>query len=161
MAPAAARTVSRASPTASSGLGVRGDRFFNFDGAGSLESNSITPRALNDLVGATRTQTWGGAFRAGLPVLGVPGGGSLAFLGTESPARGRFFAKTGTRIISPPGSPGGVLAARGLSGYLEGASGRGYLVTMIVNGVPFVSVAETAPVSTDQIDIVDAIYRGT
>ena len=143
------------------GLGVRGDRFFNFDGAGSLESNSITPGALNDLVGAARTQAWGGAFRAGLPVLGVPGGGSLAFLGTESPARGRFFAKTGTRIISPPGSPGGVLAARGLSGYLEGASGREYLVTIIVNGVPFVSVAETAPVSTDQIDIVDAIYRGT
>lgn len=141
-------------------LGVPGDRFFNFDGAGSLERNQITPNALNTLVGAAQVQPWGGALRDALPILGVPGGGSLEFLGTDSPARGKFFAKTGTRIIAPPGSPGGLLAARGLSGYLQAASGREYLVTIVTNGVPFQAVPETSVVSSDQIDVVDVLYQG-
>lgn len=140
-------------------LGVPGDRFFNFDGAGSLESNNVTPNALNALVGAAQSQPWGGAFASALPILGVQGGGSLEFLGTDSPARGKFMAKTGTRILGPPGAPGGLLAARGVSGYLEAASGRQYLVTIITNGVPFQSVRETSTVSSDQIDVVDVLYR--
>ena len=143
------------------GFGVPGTQFDNFDGAGSDDRNKHVPDALNVLNASVTTQPWATVYRDALPQLGVPGGGDIATVGTTSPARGKLQAKTGTRAGGAPGAPAGLLLARGLSGYLIGASGRQYLITVIVNNVPFKAFDEVFGVIDDQVKIVEAVYSGT
>ena len=143
------------------GFGVPGTQFDNFDGAGSDDRNKHVPDALNVLNARVTTQPWATIYRDALPQLGVPGGGDIATVGTSSPARGKLQAKTGTRAGGAPGAPAGLLLARGLSGYLIGASGRQYLITVIVNNVPFKAFDEVFGVIDDQVKIVEAVHSGT
>ena len=142
------------------GLGVPGDQFFNFDGAGSDDRNRQTPNALNRLNSVVGTQPWGPVYLASLPVLGEPGGGDIATFGTDSPARGKLQAKTGTRAGQAPGAPGLLLHGRGLSGYLTAASGRRLLVTIEVNNPTFQGIGGIVAIIEDQVAIVESIYRG-
>ena len=142
-------------------LGVPGTGFFNFDGAGSIDANRHVPDTLNTLNRVATSQPWGAAYRASLPQLGVPGGGDIAVFGQDSPVAGRLSAKTGTRAGGPPGAPATLLGSRGLSGYLNGASGRQLLITVIVNDVPFEDFDAIFDVINDQVAIVEAVYRGT
>ena len=142
-------------------LGVPGLQFFNFDGAGSDDRNRITPDALNTLNCLAAAQPWGALYRADLPLLGVPGGGDLAVFGTSSPARGRLQAKTGTRAGAAPGAPATLLGARGLSGYLTGASGREYLITVLLANAPIAGVEDIIGIIEDQVKIVETIYLAT
>jgi D-alanyl-D-alanine carboxypeptidase/D-alanyl-D-alanine-endopeptidase (penicillin-binding protein 4) len=143
------------------GLGVPGTQFNNFDGAGSDDRNKHVPDALNTLNRVAASQPWGSIYRASLPQLGVPGGGDIGTFGTASPARGKLQAKTGTRAGGAPGAPAGILTARGLSGYLAGASGRQYLITVVVNDVSLGSFDVILDVIQDQVRIVEAVYAGT
>ena len=143
------------------GMGVPGEQFFNFDGAGSDDRNHVTPNALNALMKAASTRPWGQLFRADLPVLGEPGGGDLAVFGTTLPSRGKLQAKTGTRAGGPPGATAGLLGSRGLSGYLTGASGRQMLITVIMNNMPFASFDDLFSVIGDQVNIVNTVYAGS
>ena len=143
------------------GLGVPGLEFNHFDGAGSDDRNRDTPDALNALNRAALAQPWGALYRADQPVLGVRGGGDIATFGTASPARGKLQAKTGTRAGGAPGAPATLLGARGLSGYLTGASGRQYLITVILANAPIQAVADIVAVIEDQVRIVETIYLAT
>jgi serine-type D-Ala-D-Ala carboxypeptidase/endopeptidase (penicillin-binding protein 4) len=143
------------------GLDVPGTQFNNFDGAGSDDRNKHVPDALNLLNRVAASQPWASIYRESLPQLGVPGGGDIATFGTASPARGKLQAKTGTRAGGAPGAPAGLLTARGLSGYLVGASGRQFLVTVVVNDVSIESFDVVIDVIQDQVKIVEAIYAGT
>lgn len=142
-------------------LGVPGTWFDNFDGAGTDDRNRHVPDALDILNRAASAQPWAGDYLDALPQLGVPGGGDLAVFGTDSPARGKLRAKSGTRAGGAPGAPAGLLVSRGLSGYLTGASGRELLITVIVNNVPFQRFDDLFGLIQDQVDIVEAVYRGT
>lgn len=142
-------------------LGVPGTGFNNFDPAGSDDRNKHVPTTLNALFRTASAQPWGARFRGDLPQLGVPGGGDIATFGTDSRVRGKLRAKTGTRGGGAPGAPAGLLIARGLSGYLEGASGRQYLITVIVNNVALESFDTIIQAIEDQVKIVEAIYDGT
>jgi D-alanyl-D-alanine carboxypeptidase len=61
-----------------------------------------------------------------LPILGVDG--SLAEIGTDSPARGKVFAKTGTYIDQDL-----TIKAMTLAGYINAESGRQLAYALFVN----------------------------
>jgi D-alanyl-D-alanine carboxypeptidase/D-alanyl-D-alanine-endopeptidase (penicillin-binding protein 4) len=66
-------------------------------------------------------QPWGLAWRWSLPVAGVDGTLSGRF--KDSPLKGRVWAKTGTHN-----------EANALSGYVQAASGKTVVFSIIVNG---------------------------
>jgi D-alanyl-D-alanine carboxypeptidase/D-alanyl-D-alanine-endopeptidase (penicillin-binding protein 4) len=100
--------------------GLEGDDFFFYDGSGLSPDDLVTPRAITTLLGYAARQPWGAAYRATLPLAGVDG--SLATRFAHSPLKGRLAAKTGT-----------LGEAHALSGYLTAASGRGLVVSIMVN----------------------------
>jgi D-alanyl-D-alanine carboxypeptidase/D-alanyl-D-alanine-endopeptidase (penicillin-binding protein 4) len=99
-------------------VGIDGKDFAFFDGSGLSGHDLVTPRAeaklLSYAVHDPKTgerQPWFADWKASLPVGGVDG--SLEGRFTKAPLKGHVFAKTGT-----------LGEARALSGYLECASGR-------------------------------------
>jgi serine-type D-Ala-D-Ala carboxypeptidase/endopeptidase (penicillin-binding protein 4) len=91
--------------------GVGKDDFVFFDGSGLSGHDLVAPRATARLLQYASTQPWFADWRASLPVGGIDG--SLLGRFTKPPLQGNVFAKTGT-----------LGEARALSGYVEGASGR-------------------------------------
>jgi serine-type D-Ala-D-Ala carboxypeptidase/endopeptidase (penicillin-binding protein 4) len=91
--------------------GVDKDDFVFFDGSGLSGHDLVAPRATARLLQYASTQPWFADWKASLPVSGVDG--SLQGRFTKPPLTGKVFAKTGT-----------LGEARALSGYVECASGR-------------------------------------
>ena len=100
--------------------GVGRDAYDFADGSGMSNYNRLTPRAAVGFLRWTRTQPWGAAWRATLPVGGVDGTLARRFRGT--PLEGRVFAKTGS-----------LNAANALSGFLIAASGRTLTFSALAN----------------------------
>jgi serine-type D-Ala-D-Ala carboxypeptidase/endopeptidase (penicillin-binding protein 4) len=94
--------------------------FVFFDGSGLSPQDMITPRAATTLLAYAARQTWGEAFRQTLPVAGVDG--SLSGRFTQSPVKGKFFAKTGT-----------LSEVNALSGYLTARSGKTVILSILCN----------------------------
>jgi serine-type D-Ala-D-Ala carboxypeptidase/endopeptidase (penicillin-binding protein 4) len=101
------------------GAGVDPEDFVFYDGSGLSGHDLVTPRAVVRLLEYAAGQPWFGVYEASLPVGGVDG--SLEHRFTNAPLRGKVFAKTGT-----------LGEARALSGYLECASGRTVLFSIMV-----------------------------
>jgi len=94
---------------------------FNFyDGSGLSTGDLITPRAATQLLAYAAKQSWGAAFRATLPVGGTDGSLASRFAGAA--VKGRVFAKTGT-----------LNETNALSGYLQAASGKTLVFSILVN----------------------------
>jgi D-alanyl-D-alanine carboxypeptidase/D-alanyl-D-alanine-endopeptidase (penicillin-binding protein 4) len=110
--------------------------FVFYDGSGLSGHDLVTPRATVRLLEYATGQPWFAAWKASLPVGGVNGG--LAGRFTKAPLKGKVWAKTGT-----------LGEARALSGYVEGASGR----TVIFS----VMVSTHAPGSTADREVMDRI----
>ena len=92
-------------------MGITADEFdFPTNGSGSPDSRA-TPRAAVRMLTEMDRSPVAAFYHGALPVLGVDG--SLAHSGTELPARGHVFAKTGTTIAD------GELKAQNLAGYVE------------------------------------------
>ena len=100
--------------------GILPDDFFFYDGSGMSPEDEVTPRATSTLLVYAAKQPWGATFRATLPISGVDG--TLANRFTQSPAKGKLFAKTGT-----------LNGVHALSGYLTTASGRTVIVAIYCN----------------------------
>ena len=100
--------------------GILPDDFFFYDGSGMSPEDEVTPRATSTLLAYAAKQPWGATFRATLPVSGVDG--TLANRFTQSPVKGKLFAKTGT-----------LNGVHALSGYLTTASGRTVIVAIYCN----------------------------
>lgn len=100
--------------------GVNPGDFAFFDGCGLSPKDLITPRALTRLLVYDSEQKWGEELRDSLPIGGVDGTLDDRFL--QSPLRGKVFAKTGT-----------LSEANALSGYLETASGRTVVFSILCN----------------------------
>lgn len=105
-------------------LGIDADRLKQVDGSGLSRMNQLTPRQLAALLKGVTNQTWFNSWYNALPVAGEPGiiGGTLKDRMLNSAATGRAHAKTGTMT--------GVSA---LSGYLDSASGRRLIFSIISN----------------------------
>jgi D-alanyl-D-alanine carboxypeptidase/D-alanyl-D-alanine-endopeptidase (penicillin-binding protein 4) len=99
--------------------GVDPDDFIFFDGSGMSGHDLVTPRAIAKLLQFASTQPWFADYKASLPIGGVDG--SLEHRFTAPPLKGHVFAKTGT-----------LGEARSLSGYLECASGKTVIFSILV-----------------------------
>jgi D-alanyl-D-alanine carboxypeptidase/D-alanyl-D-alanine-endopeptidase (penicillin-binding protein 4) len=100
--------------------GVDPADFVFFDGSGLSPQDMITPRAATTLLAYAARQPWGEAFRQTLPIAGVDG--SLSGRFTQSPVKGKFFAKTGT-----------LSEVNALSGYLTARSGKTVIISILCN----------------------------
>jgi serine-type D-Ala-D-Ala carboxypeptidase/endopeptidase (penicillin-binding protein 4) len=120
------------------GAGVDKDDFVFYDGSGLSGHDLVTPRATAKLllfaaseparIGRGTAQSWFADWKSSLPVGGVDGNLTARF--TKEPLKGHVFAKTGT-----------LGEARALSGYLDCASGRTVIFSIMVgNHMPGSSV---------------------
>jgi serine-type D-Ala-D-Ala carboxypeptidase/endopeptidase (penicillin-binding protein 4) len=100
--------------------GVDPDDFVFYDGSGLSPQDMIAPRALTRLLVYAAQQSWGTVYRASLPVGGVDGTLDDRFM--KPPLKGRVFAKTGT-----------LSNVNALSGYLDAASGRTVVFSILCN----------------------------
>jgi PBP4 family serine-type D-alanyl-D-alanine carboxypeptidase len=115
--------VERQTLTEKDGLNGKGF-YFPTNGSGSPDSEASAENTVNLLRFMARQRDFPDYFRS-LPILGVDG--SLADFGTNSPARGKVFAKTGTYL------GGGTIRAQVLAGYIEARSGRKLAYALYVN----------------------------
>lgn len=99
--------------------GVDKDDFVFFDGSGLSGHDLVTPRAAARLLQYASTQPWFADWRRSLPVGGEDG--TLASRFAKAPLKDHLFAKTGT-----------LGEARALSGYLDCASGRTVIFSIMV-----------------------------
>lgn len=99
--------------------GIDKDDFVFFDGSGLSGHDLVTPRATARLLQYAATQPWFADWKSSLPVGGVDGSLDTRF--AKAPLKGRVFAKTGT-----------LSEARALSGYVECASGRTVIFSIMV-----------------------------
>jgi D-alanyl-D-alanine carboxypeptidase/D-alanyl-D-alanine-endopeptidase (penicillin-binding protein 4) len=108
-------------------VGLSPNDFVFYDGSGLSGHDLVTPRAIAHLLSYAAhdpktgaPQLWFADWKASLPVGGVDG--SLDFRFTKPPLKGHVFAKTGTHS-----------EGRALSGYLDCASGRTVIFSIMVN----------------------------
>jgi D-alanyl-D-alanine carboxypeptidase/D-alanyl-D-alanine-endopeptidase (penicillin-binding protein 4) len=101
------------------GSGIDKDDFVFYDGSGLSGHDLVTPRATVRLLAYASGQPWFADWKSSLPVGGVDG--SLERRFTKAPLKGKVFAKTGT-----------LGEARALSGYVECASGRTVIFSIMV-----------------------------
>jgi len=99
--------------------GIDKDDFVFFDGSGLSGHDLVTPRATARLLHYASTQPWFADWKKSLPVGGEDG--SLAERFAKPPLAGHVFAKTGT-----------LGEARALSGYLDCASGKTVIFSIMV-----------------------------
>ena len=92
--------------------------FVFYDGSGLSGHDLVTPRAIARLLQFATSQPWFATYKASLPIAGVDG--SLESRFTKLPLKGHVFAKTGT-----------LGEARALSGYLECASGKTVIFSIL------------------------------
>ncbi|WP_273795216.1 D-alanyl-D-alanine carboxypeptidase/D-alanyl-D-alanine-endopeptidase [Brucella intermedia] len=125
------------------GLGIDTDRLRQVDGSGLSRMNQLTPRQLAALLRRVTTEPWFNAWYKALPVAGEPGiiGGTLKNRMLNSSAAGRTHAKTGTMT--------GVSA---LSGYIDPASGRRMIFSIISNNY-LVSTAKIKAVEDELVEL--------
>jgi D-alanyl-D-alanine carboxypeptidase/D-alanyl-D-alanine-endopeptidase (penicillin-binding protein 4) len=93
------------------------------DGAGGSIS-SVTPEAMVSWLDWLRDRPWGDQLPEMLPILGVDG--SLALSETDSPAKGKVQAKTGTFAGIDPGTGRLLAPGQSLAGFLEADDGTVY-----------------------------------
>jgi serine-type D-Ala-D-Ala carboxypeptidase/endopeptidase (penicillin-binding protein 4) len=118
------------------GTGVDKDDFVFYDGSGLSGHDLVTPRATVRLLQYAQGQPWFADWKASLPVGGEDG--SLASRFPKAPLKDHVFAKTGT-----------LGEARALSGYLDCASGRTVIFSIMVGN--------HAPGSNADRDVMDKI----
>src|ERR1700733_11603973 len=116
--------------------GVDPDDFVFFDGSGLSGHDLVTPRATARLLQYASTQPWFADWRRSLPVGGEDG--SLMERFAKAPLAGHVFAKTGT-----------LGEARALSGYLDCASGKTVIFSIMVGN--------HAPGSNADRDVMDKV----
>jgi D-alanyl-D-alanine carboxypeptidase/D-alanyl-D-alanine-endopeptidase (penicillin-binding protein 4) len=100
--------------------GLDPDDFTFYDGSGLSDHDLVTPRATATFLAFAAKQPWFPAWKASLPEAGVDG--SLETRFPSPPLKGHVFAKTGTLGES-----------RALSGYLDAASGRTLIFSIMVD----------------------------
>jgi len=100
--------------------GIDPDDFAFYDGSGLSTKDLVTPRATAQLLAYAAKQPWFPTWKAALPIGGIDGTLSDRF--KALPLKGHVFAKTGTLGES-----------RALSGYLDAASGRTLIFSILVD----------------------------
>jgi D-alanyl-D-alanine carboxypeptidase/D-alanyl-D-alanine-endopeptidase (penicillin-binding protein 4) len=100
--------------------GLDGGDFVFYDGSGLSDHDLVAPRGTAQLLAYATTQPWFAAWKAAFPIGGVDG--TLASRFKDAPLKGHVYGKTGTLGES-----------RGLSGYLDCASGKQVIFSIYVD----------------------------
>lgn len=140
-------------------FGLDGDQFsFPTNGSGTPDSQA-TPQALVSFLVGMRSTPVADLFQQSLPILGVDG--SLATTGTDLPAKGNVFAKTGTTVMAGDDGETIELKAQNLAGYIRTRSGRLVAYALMVNDVGAIESVEgdVGAVIADEAAISDRIYE--
>lgn len=135
-------------------LGVDKTDVFPFDGAGSNDQNRSTPRAMATFYRNVQRAPYAQAFTDSLPILGKDG--TLANVMTDSPLAGKAQLKTGNRGAGTPAGQGIVLG-NSLAGYVQGDSGRKFVVMIAMDNMPFDTFEQFLTVTQDQAEAVAAM----
>lgn len=107
-------------------------------GAGGANADKATPRATVQLLRAMQKRSEWVAYKSALPILGVDG--TLAtVVGSDSPARGKVFAKTGTLFWDDSLNGRSMLTSKALAGVMTTKEGRELVFALFVNDVPLPS----------------------
>lgn len=132
--------------------GLNGDGFdFPTNGSGSPDSAAAAATTVQLLTLMNRQKTFPSYFDS-LPILGVDG--SLAEIGTDSPARGKVFAKTGT-FLDRSG-----IRAQVVAGYIDALSGRRLAFALYVNDAgQIANISDVIGVIQDEGQIATIIYQ--
>jgi D-alanyl-D-alanine carboxypeptidase/D-alanyl-D-alanine-endopeptidase (penicillin-binding protein 4) len=143
------------------GVGIDGDQFdFPTNGSGTPDSEA-SPQALVDWLVDMHDGPDAELFKNALPILGVDG--SLATSGTDLPAKGHVFAKTGTSILPGDTADSLVIKAQNFAGYIETKSGRTVAYALMVNDAGPADIDDLegslTPVITDEAKISNIIYE--
>ena len=101
------------------------------DGRGGDPADRATPVAVSQILRYWTRQADFDRWRTSLPILGVDG--TLASNATESPARGKVFAKTGTAAAGDALNGKIQVQAKALAGYLEGPDRAWRVFDIVVN----------------------------
>jgi serine-type D-Ala-D-Ala carboxypeptidase/endopeptidase (penicillin-binding protein 4) len=104
-------------------------------GAGGGNGDRVTPRATVELLRAMARRPDFAAYEAALPVLAVDGT-LVDAARSDSPARGKVRAKTGTFGDADLLNGRLLLRSKGLAGYLTTEHGRPLVFAMFLNDVP-------------------------
>jgi D-alanyl-D-alanine carboxypeptidase/D-alanyl-D-alanine-endopeptidase (penicillin-binding protein 4) len=110
--------------------------FVLYDGSGLSSHDLVAPRAAAQLLAYAAKQPWFAQWKTALPVGGEDG--TLASRFPDPPLKDHVFAKTGTLGES-----------RGLSGYVDGASGKEVIFSIFVD--------DHAPTGSDDRKVMDEI----
>ncbi len=111
--------------------GLDPDDFIFFDGSGLSDHDLVAPRATASFLAYVAKQPWFPQWKASLP--NADENGSLRHRFPDPPAKGHVFAKTGTLGES-----------RALSGYLDTASGRTVIFSVMVDNHTPATTADRA-----------------
>ena len=123
--------------------GIDRGEFIFFDGSGLSGHDLVTPRATARLLAYAITQPWFATWRSSLPIAGEDG--SLTSRFSHPPLKDHVFAKTGT-----------LSEVRALSGYIDAASGRTLIFSILVgNHLP------GGPADRDAMDRIVAAIQAT
>ena len=122
--------------------GIEPDSISFGGGAGGSSSDLVSPAATVQLLRYMSKRTDFDHFRTALPILGVDG--TLAHaVPSDSSAKGKVQAKTGTYVVTNGLNGRLVLTSKALAGYLSTESKRTLAFAMFVNGVHLRDVDET------------------
>jgi D-alanyl-D-alanine carboxypeptidase/D-alanyl-D-alanine-endopeptidase (penicillin-binding protein 4) len=112
-------------------------------GAGGAPADHVSARAVVQLLqGMSKRDEWE-AYKAGLPILGVDG--TLAeVVGSDSPARGKVFAKTGTLVWVDSVNDRLLLKSKAVGGTMTTKAGTSLFFAIMVNNVPLPKGVTTA-----------------
>jgi D-alanyl-D-alanine carboxypeptidase/D-alanyl-D-alanine-endopeptidase (penicillin-binding protein 4) len=137
-------------------FGVSKTSFYPFDGAGSDDHGRTTPAALAGFLQRASSASYGKTLLDSLPILGRDG--TLANVLSKSAVAGHAQIKTGNRVVGTAANQL-LLLGNSLAGYVETKSGRHVTVMIAVGNVPISSFPEVQAVTTDQAEMVEAIYK--
>lgn len=105
--------------------GINTDALRQVDGSGLSRMNQVTPDQLAAVLLVARKQPWFTVWHNALPIAGDPAlmvGGTLRNRMLNTPAAGRAYAKTGS-----------LTGVSSISGYVDSATGRPLVFSMISN----------------------------
>jgi D-alanyl-D-alanine carboxypeptidase/D-alanyl-D-alanine-endopeptidase (penicillin-binding protein 4) len=138
-------------------IGVDVDDISFGGAAGGARADMTTPRVTVQLLRLIASRPYYKAFRRALPILGVDG--TLFQIATDSPARGKVQAKTGTYYVYNAMNKRRLLTSKALGGYMTAKSGRHLAFSIVVNNVHLNDHVSTSTIGQDLGAISAAIQQ--
>src|SRR4051794_7711065 len=130
-----------------------------FDGAGPSEYDRSSPRDYSVFLRRIQGSSWGAALRGSLPILGVDGTFATNQRGT--PASGKVFLKSGTRIQEPRTDQQAIASAITQAGYIDAKSGRKLVFSLFLRDLPLSpDLSEFFAADEDQGRLAAAFQQG-